>query len=238
MDADFFERLQNITLTADEEIDITVNPNHHTQALEECALSLFGRFLTDKPINIRAAKSLLRSIWKFGNDLKIVEVDDGLLQFRFKLENQLNWVLDKSPWSFDNHMLVLRKWTKGMTPRNVCFTHIPLWVQVWGLPFELLNEEVAQDIRKGLGTVVDIDNTAFYSDQARFLCICVDIPLCFTCGKLGHEMKACHQKTANTGGTEHPYDDWMRAGGKRRNDEGNHRENSPPGRSQPKSGFS
>ena len=48
---------------------------------------------------------------------------------------------------------------------------------MWGLPFELLNEEVAQDIGKGLGTVVDIDNTAFNSDQACFLRIHVDIPL-------------------------------------------------------------
>ena len=74
-------------------------------------------------------------------------------------------------------MLVLRKWIKGMTPRNICFTHIPLWVQVWGLPFELLNEEVAQDIGKGLGIVVDIDNLALNSDQACFLRIRVDIPL-------------------------------------------------------------
>ena len=93
---------------------------------------------------------------------------------------------------------------------------------MWGLPFELLNEEVAQDIGKGLRTVVDIENRAFNSDQACFLCVRVDIPLskplqrggpvlslegnrvwiaykyeringlCFTYGKLGHEMKACH----------------------------------------------
>lgn len=74
-------------------------------------------------------------------------------------------------------MLVLRKWIKGMTPRNICFTHIPLWVQVWGLPFELLNEEVARDIEKGLGTILDIDNTVFNSDQTRFLRIRVDIPV-------------------------------------------------------------
>lgn len=132
-----------------------------------------------------------------------------------------------------------------------------------GLPFELLNEEMARDIGKVLGTILDIDNTAFNSKQSRFLRIHVDIPLskplrrkgpalspkgnkvwiafkyerinelCFTCGKLEHEMKACHQKTSNTSGIEHPYGDWMRVEGKRRNDEGNHRENSPPGKSQP-----
>ena len=40
MDVDFIERLQNITFTTDEEIHITVNQDHRTQTLEECALSL------------------------------------------------------------------------------------------------------------------------------------------------------------------------------------------------------
>ena len=39
---------------------------------------LMGRFLTTKLINLRAAKNLLRSVWKMGSDLKITNVGDGL----------------------------------------------------------------------------------------------------------------------------------------------------------------
>ena len=62
-------------------------------------------------------------MWKMGDDLKIVEVGDGLLQFKFTLESQLLWVWNNGPWCFDNHMLAVKRWEKGMTSRSVTFTH-------------------------------------------------------------------------------------------------------------------
>ena len=64
-----------------------------------------------------------------------------------------------------------------MTLRLVMFTTIPIWVQVWGLPFDLINEEVGRDIGSGLGRMVAVDSKALMADQARFLRIWVEIPL-------------------------------------------------------------
>ena len=66
-----------------------------------------------KPINLQAAKNLLRDVWKFGQDLKINDVGEGLIQFKFSLESQLVWIMNNGPWSFDNHLLLLRQWGKG-----------------------------------------------------------------------------------------------------------------------------
>uniref|UniRef100_A0A7N2LVW3 DUF4283 domain-containing protein n=1 Tax=Quercus lobata TaxID=97700 RepID=A0A7N2LVW3_QUELO len=81
------------------------------------------------------------------------------------------------PWCFDNQILVLRRWEKGMTARSVTFTHMPIWVQVWGLPFDLITEEAAHDIGQGLGKVIEVDCKALKTDQARFLRIKVEVPL-------------------------------------------------------------
>ncbi|KAK9987167.1 hypothetical protein SO802_032118 [Lithocarpus litseifolius] len=129
------------------------------------------------PYNQRAAKELLRSVWKFGTDLRIVDVGDGLFQFKFTLESQLKWVLKNGPWSFDNHLLVLCQWERGMTVKSITFTVLPIWVQVWGLAFDLLSEEVARDIGKSLGQVVEIDHKAFTLEQARFIRIKVEIAI-------------------------------------------------------------
>ena len=112
-----------------------------------------------------------------GNDLTIIDVGDGLFQFKFALENQLRWVMDNGPWSFDDQLLVLRKWEKGTTARSVSFPVIPISFQVWGLPFDLINEEAGMDIRKGLGHVVEVDSKALASEQAGFLQIRIEIPL-------------------------------------------------------------
>ena len=131
-DSEFIARLQKIKLTTDEGEVITVRAENREKTLEDCSLSLVGRFHTTKNIKFRATKNLLRSVWKMGKDMKITEVGDRLFQFKFVMEIQLKWVLNNGLWSFENHILLLRRWEKGMTAFSVSFETIPIWVQVWG----------------------------------------------------------------------------------------------------------
>ena len=64
-----------------------------------------------------------------------------------------------------------------MTASTVTFNSVPLWVQLWGLPFDLITEEAYRDIGGGLGKVIEVDNKAFSSEQARFVRVRVEIPL-------------------------------------------------------------
>ena len=114
-------------------------------------------------------------------------------------------------------------------------------MQVWGLPFDLINEEVGQDIGSGIGKFVDVDCKAISSDQSCFLRIRVEMPLdkpirrgalvispegdrvwvafqyeclvglCVNCGLLGHESKVC-LKVRQRDGEDSSYGDWLRAG--------------------------
>ncbi|KAL0006743.1 hypothetical protein SO802_008245 [Lithocarpus litseifolius] len=220
-------------------------------------LSLFGCFLTKRPYNQRATKELFRSLWKFGIDLRIVDVGDGLFQFKFTLESQLKWVLNNGPWSFDNHPLVLRRWERGMTANSITFTVLPIWVQIWGLPFDLISEEAARDIGRSLGQVVEIDHKAFTSKQAMFIKIRVEIAidktlhrggfvvnpkgykvrigfryerlvgLRFQCGYLGHEARDCSTPRCSIQ-SEFPYGDWLKAGLRKSGDRSIGRKKSLP----------
>ena len=73
-----------------EDEPITIRPVRRKEILEEYSLSLIGKFLKTRSINMRSAKNLQRLMWKMGDDLKVVEVGDGLLQFKFSLESQLS----------------------------------------------------------------------------------------------------------------------------------------------------
>ena len=84
---------------------------------------------------------------------------------------------EKWPWSFDNHILLLRRWEKGITAYTVEFPCVPIWLQVWGLPFDLINEGAGKDIGESIGKVMEVNYKAIAANQACFLRIRVELPL-------------------------------------------------------------
>ncbi|XP_075645234.1 uncharacterized protein At4g02000-like [Castanea sativa] len=112
-----------------------------------------------------------------GLDLRFVEVGNNILQLKFGSLCQLEWVEKSGPWNFDNNLLLLCRWRKGLTAANICFTHAPFWIQVWGLPFEYMSEEAGKDIGSRLGKVIEVDKRSLQAKQAKSLRIRVEIPI-------------------------------------------------------------
>ena len=123
--------LLNLCLTKEEEEEINITTRCRSDLFEECSLSLFGKLLSNRQHNQRALKNTLRSAWKMGSDLQIVDVRHDVLQFKFGSEYQLKWVEKNGPWNFKNNLLLLSRWRKGLMASNIDFSHSPFWVQVW-----------------------------------------------------------------------------------------------------------
>lgn len=228
--------LLNLRLTREEKEEISISTRCKTNLLEECNLSLFGRLLLKRHQNQRALKSTLRSAWKMGSYLQIVDVGNNVLQFKLVSEYQLQWVEKNGPWNFDNNLLLLCRWRRGLSSTNITFTHSPFWVQIWGLPFELMSEEVCRDPSNSLGRFIEIDRRIGQSDQAKFMRVRVDLQLdkplrrggkiasvegerfwvsfryerlptfCFHCGRLGHDIKH-YQEFPNNQTSSNQYGD-------------------------------
>ena len=107
--------LEKLKLTKEEEEDIVIANISGFEIFEECSLSLFGHLLSDRHQNQRTLKSTLKAAWKMGSDLRIVEVGNNILQFKFNSRCQLEWVEKSGPWNFDNNLLLLGRWRKGLT---------------------------------------------------------------------------------------------------------------------------
>lgn len=192
---------------------------------------------------------MLKSVCKMGSDLRIIDVGEGMFQFKFTMESQLKWVMNNGPWNFDNYPLVLRRWERGVKVASVKFQTLPIWIWIWGLPFDLLTEETGREIKKGIWNVVETDTTTFTSEQARFIDIRIEVLLDKTirrgwvvsslkgdkihigfkyerlvgffyhCGLFRHKAKD-YLKPRDLSQAKLPYGEWLKAG-HRRKDESN-----------------
>ena len=180
-----------------------------------------------------------------GSDLRIFEVVNITFQFKFSSRYQMEWVENGGPWNFENNLLLLCRWKKGLTSENITFTHSSFWVQLWGLPFELMTEVVGWDIGNSMGRFIELDKRANQFDQAKFLRIKVELPMdkplrrggnvvgmegdkywvhfeyerlptfCFFCDKMGHDLKHCNACLDRQNVTPQ-YGEWLRASGSSR----------------------
>ena len=157
MAEDVINDLEKMKLTTEEEEVITILDEDRRDEIESCALSLLGKFLTCKPFNKRAAQTTLRRAWGLEELVQIVEVGSNLFQFKFDKEFDMDRVFKEGPWSFDNQVLMLRRWMLGMTAANVKFDSVVLWVQIWGVPFDMFSPKVAAEIGSRLGEVVEVE---------------------------------------------------------------------------------
>ena len=150
--------LENMKLTADEEEMITISDEGRRIEIESCTMSLIGKFLTCKPFNKKVAKNTVRRAWGLEDKVQIVEVGFNLFQFKFNTEFDMERILKGGPWSFDNQLLMLTRWKKGMKAENVQLQHVALWFQIWGAPFDMVSSQVAKEVGGRIGEVVEVEN--------------------------------------------------------------------------------
>ena len=86
-----------------------------------------------------------------------MKVGSNLLQFKLQKEFDMERILRSGPWTFNNQAILLIKWKKGMTARNVKFNSVSLWVQIWGAPFDMISPMMATAVGSKIGVVEDVE---------------------------------------------------------------------------------
>ena len=135
-------------------------------------------------------------------------------------------VIKGGPWTFNNQLLMLQRWQKGMNVSNIRWTHASLWVQIWGAPFDMVSPQVASEVGSRWGVVEEVERRRIPDDKNFFMRVRVALPLekphrwgsfiagsdvvrswvtfkherlpifCHYCGLLGHDLCQCVQHFA------------------------------------------
>ena len=169
--------MNKLRLTSDEEEIIAISDEGRLEVLESCNLSLIGKFLTCKPYNKMAAKNTIRRAWGIDDAMQILEVGPNLFQFKFLSKFEMERILRGGPWSFDNPLLILQRWKKGMTVGNIKMENASLWVQIWGALLDMISPQVAKQIGGHLSEVEEVEWKKKKDAINFFMCVRVSLPI-------------------------------------------------------------
>ncbi|XP_033141779.1 uncharacterized protein LOC108869928 [Brassica rapa] len=127
------------------------------EAVAENRFILIGRPVMPRHQNIRYIIATLPRNWGHeGVHGRMVE--GRRFQFIFPSETALEMVLRRGPWAFADRMLILERWTPSFNPLMLNF--IPFWIQIRGIPYQFMSQDVVMHIGRALGMYMDVDYNA------------------------------------------------------------------------------
>lgn len=89
----------------------------------------------------------------------------------------MNDVWDRSPWSFDMRLILLKRFNGYLGPGNVTFQHSPFWIRVFNIPIKSMNSVVGTHIAKEIGIPLVVDAPKSGLAWGPFLRIRADIDI-------------------------------------------------------------
>ena len=156
--------VQEINLGVDD-IPFALPEAVFNQAIAANRFILFGRPVMPRRQNLRSIVASMPQIWGQAGLVHGRIVEGREFQFIFPTEESMETVLRRSPWAFNDRMLLLQRWS----PQLPLLNFIPFWVQIRGIPFQFLNREVCEHIGRALAQVLDVDFDAETAARVDFV---------------------------------------------------------------------
>ena len=75
----------------------------------------------------------------------------------FGSEEHLQEIIDKSPWSFDKRLILMKHFYGDISPAKVTFTHSLFWIRIFNIPIKSMNKDVGARIASEMAELVMVD---------------------------------------------------------------------------------
>ncbi|KAJ1394458.1 Zinc finger, CCHC-type [Sesbania bispinosa] len=183
--------------------------------------TLIGKIISRKLINKTTAKSMILKGWGALDKVSISDIGPNKFLFHFTDEDLMKKVIREAPWNVLGNHLSIQPWTPEMSIEEVSFNLSPFWIQIHGLPIEMMTVKNATSIGGKLGTILRMENpmveghllrsffrvkvllnifkpitTGFLSKTWIKIKYEKLMDFCYNCGRLGHDNKVCNSEIA------------------------------------------
>jgi len=151
------ELWRNFKLSEVEKGVTIVEASEVTGSKQQAQYSILFKLQTNKEFNKEAFKATCGDLWRFDQGVTIREVGQILSIAVFGSEDHLMTVLDKSPWSFDKKLILMKRFLDDSSPAKVTFSHSPFWIHIFNIPVKSMNKAVGIKIGNDMGELIMVD---------------------------------------------------------------------------------
>ncbi|XP_016743170.1 uncharacterized protein [Gossypium hirsutum] len=215
--------LAALSLDDEEEEIIHIQKESNSDIVEEY-FYLTGCFLTANIIYFPTMRSKMANLWHPIKGVQISNPEEKRFLLRFFHRTDLERVLKGSPWTFNNHLLILHQLMDRDDPLKVPLIYANFWVQIHEVPLGFFSEALERQIGDFIGKFIEYNGSNLGKGVRHYLRIRVKLdvrkPLkrkkkilfssgicsyvsfkyerltlfCFFCGRLGHSDSFFHSK--------------------------------------------
>ncbi|XP_050259051.1 uncharacterized protein LOC126704056 [Quercus robur] len=170
----------NLSLDDREGGEVQLNDNESSNNV-----TIAAKFLTRRALNTESVVRTFNPIWRPKNGIKVRRVGDHIILFIFDNEEEVEKIIEGEPWSFDKHLVMLKRYDYSIPIQDLVFDHVSLWVQVHDIPTKYLSREVAEKLYEAVG-VVNKESSLGEVDRGTIMRVRVkvDVILPLYCGRI------------------------------------------------------
>lgn len=107
----------------------------------------------------------MSNAWSHVFPTKVKRSLKNVFLFYFDQVHEVEWVVDEQPWKINGNLLALKRVVQVMNVREVVFDAIPMWVQLYDLPY---NYAVKKKIRSIACMIEDVLLASLSNRNASF----------------------------------------------------------------------
>ncbi|MCI04014.1 DUF4283 domain protein, partial [Trifolium medium] len=144
------------------------------EGVNVCNRSIIGKFITDKPIYVSSIQNGLENIWGSPSGLKIQVLEGKVLQFYMNDSADQDRILQGNPWIFRNAWLIVKPWDRQVDYHTIDFEHVPVWIQLWGLPQHCKTKQMGESIR---ALMCNVEASEFYEYPGKQVIIKIKVAI-------------------------------------------------------------
>ena len=134
------------SLFEEEKEVLAVSSQEVALSKQQAQFNLLFKPQTNEGLNNEVFKSILQQLWCCSHDVTIKEVGNNSFLAIFVKEENMIEVQDKSHWSFDKILILLKHFSGDLSSGNVTFQHSPFWIRVFNTHIKSMNKAVGTHI--------------------------------------------------------------------------------------------